>query len=57
MRHLLLAIALKLAALVGLWWFFIHDRRVDADPAHMATHLLQPSIAATAQAADAGASR
>jgi hypothetical protein len=57
LRHLTLAISLKLVALVALWWFFVHGHRVDSDPAQTAIHLLQPFSAVAAQATAAGASR
>jgi hypothetical protein len=57
LRHLALALAIKLAALVALWWFFVHGLRVEADPAQVADHLLQPLNSAAAQAVAAGASR
>jgi hypothetical protein len=32
-RHLAIAILVKLALLVALWWVFVRDHRVDADRA------------------------
>lgn len=39
LRHLVIAVVVKLAVLVGLWWGFVRDQRVDADTAQTATHL------------------
>jgi len=37
--HLAIAIAVKLAVLVGLWWMFVHDARVHVDPERAASHI------------------
>jgi len=39
MRHLVIAVAVKLVLLVGLWWAFVRDARVEVDPAAAAQHL------------------
>ena len=39
-RHLATAIAVKLVALAGLWWFLVHA--VDAGTEQTAAHLLVP---------------
>lgn len=31
LRHLAIAVLIKLAVLVLLWWLFVRDARVDAD--------------------------
>ena len=41
-RHLATAIALKLLALAGLWWFLVRDHAVDAGTEQTAAHLLVP---------------
>lgn len=46
LRHLALAIALKLAVLVALWWAFVRDERVGVDVERTASHL-GASIGAT----------
>lgn len=42
LRHLALAVVLKLAVLVALWWGFIRDERVGVDPDRAAAHLGTP---------------
>ena len=37
-RHLSVAVALKLAVLAALWWVFIRDQAVDADSEQTASH-------------------
>ena len=39
LRHLVIAVALKLAVLVVLWWAFVRDERVSVDIERTATHL------------------
>lgn len=39
LRHLVIAVALKLAVLVMLWWAFVRDERVSVDVERTATHL------------------
>jgi hypothetical protein len=39
-RHLAVAVALKLAVLCALWWFFIRGERVDVDVDRAAVHLV-----------------
>ena len=41
MRHLVIAVLVKLAVLAGLWWWFVRDARVEVDPAGTAEHLRQ----------------
>jgi 4-amino-4-deoxy-L-arabinose transferase-like glycosyltransferase len=38
-RHLAIAVALKLAVLAALWWAFVRDERVSVDAAATAAHL------------------
>ncbi|HOX68211.1 MAG: cytochrome oxidase putative small subunit CydP [Burkholderiaceae bacterium] len=38
-RHLVTAVLVKLAVLVGLWWGFVRDQRVETDTARTAAHL------------------
>lgn len=38
-RHLVIAVALKLAVLAGLWWAFVRDERVVVDVERAAAHL------------------
>ena len=38
-RHLVTAVLVKLAVLVGLWWGFVRDQRVEADTAQTAAHI------------------
>ena len=39
LRHLVIAVALKLAVLAALWWAFVHDARVDVDAERAAAHI------------------
>ena len=39
LRHLAIAVAVKLAVLVALWWVFVHDARVHVDPDRAAAHI------------------
>lgn len=38
-RHLAVAVALKLLVLIGLWWGFVRDERVGVDIERAAAHL------------------
>lgn len=38
-RHLVIAVALKLAVLIGLWSAFVRDERVGVDADRAAAHL------------------
>jgi len=38
-RHLAIAIALKLVVLTGLWWAFVRDERVGVDAERTAAHV------------------
>ena len=38
-RHLVIAVVLKLAVLVVLWWVFVRDERVSVDVERAAIHL------------------
>ena len=42
-RHLVMAVLVKLALLAGLWWFFVRDLRVPVDPGTAAAHLVTPA--------------
>lgn len=42
LRHLALAIALKLVVLTVLWWAFVQDARVGVDVERAAAHLGAP---------------
>lgn len=39
MPHLVIAVAVKLAVLAGLWWGFVRDRHVAVDPEQAAAHI------------------
>lgn len=39
LRHLVMAVVLKLAVLVVLWWAFVRDERVSVDVEAAAAHL------------------
>ena len=41
-RHLAMAVAVKLLALAGLWWFLVRDHAVDVNTEQTAVHLLLP---------------
>lgn len=43
LRHLLIAITLKLVALAAIWWWFVADHRVSVDAAGVADRLGAPS--------------
>jgi hypothetical protein len=38
-RHIAIAVAVKLVALTLLWWVFVRDMPVAADPQQTAAHL------------------
>jgi hypothetical protein len=38
-RHLVIAVALKLVVLTGLWWAFVRDERVGVNADRAAAHL------------------
>lgn len=38
-RHLFIAVALKLVVLTGLWWLFVRDDRVGVDADRAAAHM------------------
>jgi hypothetical protein len=42
-RHLALAIAAKLLALAGLWWFLVREHAVETSTEQTAAHLLVPA--------------
>jgi len=42
--HLTVAVLLKLAALVLIWWFFFREEAVDINADFMASHLDIPAI-------------
>jgi len=42
-RHIAWAVALKLALLAALWWFFVRDDRVSVDASLAAAHLSAPA--------------
>jgi len=44
-RHLTVAVALKLAVLTGLWWAFVRDEHVGVDAESAAAHF-GPSVGA-----------
>jgi hypothetical protein len=41
-RHLALAVALKLVVLGALWWVFVRDGRVDVDASRAAARIATP---------------
>lgn len=45
LRHLGLAVAVKLAVIAALWWVFVRDRTVDASSEQTAAHLMAPANA------------
>lgn len=49
-RHLAIAVALKLAVLCALWWTFIRDERVGVDIDRAAAHLVVSGAPASALA-------
>lgn len=42
-RHLAIAIAVKLLVLTGIWWSFVRDERVGVDVEKAAAHLSAPA--------------
>ncbi len=46
MRHLAVAVLLKVLVLALLWWLFVRDSRVAVDGPAAAQHLAAPSPAA-----------
>lgn len=43
LRHLTLAIVIKLALITALWWAFIRDAKVAVDAGAMAAQVLAPA--------------
>jgi uncharacterized protein involved in cysteine biosynthesis len=43
LRHLVLAVLLKLALLTALWWVFVRDAHVAVDAQSTASHLGGPA--------------
>lgn len=54
-RHLAIAVALKLAVLCALWWAFVRDERVGVDVDHAAAHLGAPANASPLPSSPSGA--
>ncbi len=46
-RELTLLVIIKLMVIVGLWWAFVRDAKVEVDSERIATHLVAPAIAAS----------
>jgi len=42
-RHLVIAVLVKLALLLALWWLFVRDHRVPVDAEQAAAHLVTPA--------------
>ena len=55
LRHLVIAVALKLAVLVALWWAFVRDERVSVDVDRAAAHLGAPVDASPLPTVPSGA--
>lgn len=55
LRHLVIAVTLKLAVLVGLWWAFVRDERVGVDVERAAAHMGVPSGTSRSPTATSGA--
>lgn len=45
LRHLAIAVALKLVVLLVLWWAFVRDERAVIDAERAAAHLTPPTPA------------
>jgi hypothetical protein len=43
LRHLVIAVLLKLAVLVALWWAFVRESRVDVDADRAAAQIGAPA--------------
>lgn len=54
MRHLFVAIVLKLALLAGLWWAFVRDVHVGVGSEAAATHLIAGPVPAASQVSQPG---
>lgn len=54
-RHLTLAVVLKLVVLMALWWAFVRDGRIDVDATRTATHLSTAAEASPQPSAPNGA--
>ncbi|MBK1687562.1 cytochrome oxidase putative small subunit CydP [Rubrivivax gelatinosus] len=50
LRHLALAVLVKLVLLAGLWWLFVRDARVDVDADTAALRVTAPAPAGGAGA-------
>jgi hypothetical protein len=46
LRHLSVAVALKLTVLAALWWVFIRGHAVDAGSEQTASHFASPAVPA-----------
>lgn len=46
LRHLIVAIVVKLAALAGLWWWLVRDARVSVDADAAAAWVTAPASGA-----------
>lgn len=42
LRHLIIAVLVKLVLLTGLWWAFVRDARVEVDTTAVTRHLGGP---------------
>jgi len=48
LRHeLTLLVIIKLMVIIGLWWAFVRDAKVEVDSERIATHLAAPAVAAS----------
>lgn len=48
-RHLALAVLLKLAVLAALWWWLVRDARVSVDAQAAAAHVAAPAADPTSE--------
>lgn len=45
LRHeLILLVIIKLMVIIGLWWAFVRDAKVEVDSERIATHLVAPAV-------------
>lgn len=52
LRHLTIAVVVKLAVLVALWWVFVRDLRIPVDGEAAAAHLAAPAGTTSASPGD-----
>lgn len=52
LRHLVMAVVIKLALLTALWWVFVRDAQVAVDAQSTASHLGGPNLSRSPSPSD-----